>query len=52
VFWSDFDPRDLEIADLARDATEGDSYCSFQETVEVTDERQYPQTEFFAQLED
>jgi len=28
VIWSGFDPADVEIDDLAREAIEGDAYCS------------------------
>jgi len=47
VIWSDFDPRDLEISYLARDAESGDSFCETLATVEVTDPTQFPETEFF-----
>ncbi len=51
VIWSDFDPTGrLELADLARDATSGDSYCSKQECVSVSkpeDDPDWDGTEFF-----
>jgi len=35
VVWTDYDPANSEIADLARDATNGPAYCSKQESVLV-----------------
>ena len=37
VIWSEFDPRGTELADLARDATTGESYCSVQKVEVVED---------------
>lgn len=50
VIWSDKDPFNWEIDDLARDAMNGDSYCSRQRTVLVEDAEADPDwqaTEFF-----
>ena len=49
VIWSDFNPDEaqMEIEDLARDATSGDSHCESQVTELVTDPTQFPDTEFF-----
>lgn len=30
VIWSEEDPAGIELSDLARDATDGESYCSKQ----------------------
>lgn len=35
VIWTKTDPRDLEILDLARNATDGAAFCSKQDSVEV-----------------
>jgi hypothetical protein len=51
VIWSDYDPSNTELADLARDATDGDSYCSRAGAVKVDDPSTDPEwdgTEFFA----
>ena len=47
IIWTDYDPSEFEIDDLAREAMSGDGYCSEQNTELVTDEAQFPQTEFF-----
>ena len=50
VIWSDFDPRNMELEDLARAATSGDCYCSeVQETIvhEPENDPQWDGTEFF-----
>ena len=47
VIWSDFDASDCDLADLAIDAVGGESYCSSQVTVEVTDPAKFPAIEFF-----
>ena len=50
VIWSEFDPQTVEIADLARDATDGNSYCS-SSTVELVKnpqkDKDWDGTEFF-----
>lgn len=53
VIWSDYDPslEQVELADLARDAVNGDAYCSKQETIAVANRGADPDwdgTEFFA----
>lgn len=36
VIWSEYDPtNELELEELARAATNGDAYCSVQESVKV-----------------
>lgn len=35
IIWSEYDGGTVEIADLARDATSGDAYCSLQKSVWV-----------------
>ena len=48
VIWSEYDPSfKVEIDELARDAIQGESYCSTQNTEEITDPSQFPETEFF-----
>ena len=50
VIWSEFDPADLEIDELAREAVRGESYCSTAETTKVVDPLSDPNwdgTEFF-----
>lgn len=47
VIWTDFDPADFEIDTLAREAMNGDAYCSQQTTDPITDKEQFPKTEFF-----
>lgn len=50
VVWSDYDPATHELADLVRDACEGDAYCSKQHSVFVEkfeDDPDWDGTEFF-----
>lgn len=53
TIWSDFDPQDLELDELARDAGSGESYCSKQKTQLVENPKEDPDwdgTEFFQDL--
>jgi hypothetical protein len=50
VIWSEFDPGGMELYDIARDAVDGDSYCSVQKLEIVADPESDPDwdgTEFF-----
>ena len=47
VFWTDFDPSDMEIDVLAREAVSGDAYCSDQNVETITNASLFPGTEFF-----
>lgn len=50
TIWSDYDPQGVELADLARDAVDGGSYCSKQETTLIenpTLDTAWDGTEFF-----
>lgn len=47
VIWSEYDPQDVELEDLARDATSGEAFCDKQKTVFITDQGKFPDTEFF-----
>ena len=50
VVWSPFDGNEAELADIAFQATEGNSYCSKQVSVLVEDPSKDPDwdgTEFF-----
>jgi hypothetical protein len=49
VIWSDFDPQKVELADLAREATDGGAYCSKQKArfVKVAGDEDWDGTEFF-----
>ncbi len=50
VIWSDTNPGNATLGDLAYEATEGNSYCSRQETETVAEPEADPQwdgTEFF-----
>lgn len=47
VIWTDYDPSDLEIDDLAREAVSGDAYCNHQTTETITNQSLFPGTEFF-----
>lgn len=46
VIWTDYMPS-VEIDDLAREAVSGNAFCSEQETVEVRDPDEFPDTDFF-----
>ena len=51
VIWSDFNPRELELSTLAREAESGDAYCSSLKTVKITSPTTDPDwdgTEFFS----
>lgn len=54
VIWSEEDPSHLELEDLARDATSGDSYCSKQELARVDplSDPDWDGTEFFGEYPD
>ena len=51
VLWSEYDPSNqVELEDLARDATSGEAYCSKQCTILIEDPQGDPDwdmTEFF-----
>jgi hypothetical protein len=50
VIWSDSDPSCVELLDLARDATDGGSFCSMQRTELVQEPQKDPMwedTDFF-----
>ncbi len=51
IIWSDFDPRTVELEDLAREATNGDAYCSSQKAKLIdhpADDMDWDGTEFFS----
>ena len=55
VIWSDYDPTNLELENLAREAQTGDCYCSRQDTNQVSigdlpDDPDWDDTEFFGSL--
>ena len=55
VIWSPFDGNEAELADLAFQATEGNSYCSAQRSVLVENPSKDPDwdgTEFFETEDD
>lgn len=50
VIWSEYNPQERELDDLARDATSGESYCSRFHVEQVADPKSDPAwdgTEFF-----
>lgn len=50
VIWTAYNPKDVELSDLARDAEAGDGYCSSLKTVKVArpkDDPDWDGTEFF-----
>lgn len=51
IIWSEWNPQDfLELEELAREATEGDAYCSVQESKYIENFKEDPDwdgTEFF-----
>lgn len=56
VIWSDTDLRNsgLSLSDIARDAEDGESYCSKMETTKVNNPEKDPDwdgTEFFQEIE-
>lgn len=54
IIWSEYDPTGIqEIDSLAREAIQGDAYCSFQETIETDPEADAnpPDLEFFNLLD-
>ncbi len=51
ILWSEYDTHKLELAELAREATEGNSYCStvYQEPItDPTKDSDWDGTEFFS----
>jgi hypothetical protein len=54
VIWSRYDSDKAELVDLAREATNGDAYCSRQESVAIErprDDPEWDDTEFFGATE-
>lgn len=54
VIWSEYDASALELEDLARDATSGESYCSSSRTELISRPEKNPDwdgTEFFNEVE-
>jgi hypothetical protein len=54
TIWTDYDPVDLELSDLARQSETGDAYCSWSETVKVADpaaDEHAPDLEFFGVMD-
>lgn len=47
VIWSDEDPSNLELEELACEADRGGSICTEKSTVVVDDPKDFPDTEFF-----
>ena len=48
VIWSEYDPTNkLELEDMAREATNGDMFCSDISAEVVDDQVEFPDTEFF-----
>jgi len=47
TIWSEFDPRDAELIQLAHEATAGVAFCSSNEVELVTNPDKFPNTDFF-----
>ena len=48
IIWSTIDPTDkFELDDLAREAINGEMFCSDLSTEKIEDVSQFPDTEFF-----
>lgn len=50
VIWTEYDPSNVELEDLAREATSGEGYCSKQNTERIEDpaaDKDWDGTEFF-----
>ncbi len=50
IIWSDYSGEDVELGDLASNATDGDAYCSVQRSEKIQDPKADPDwdgTEFF-----
>jgi hypothetical protein len=47
TIWTEYNPLSVELVDLARDATSGDSFCEMHEFTEVTNPDEFPDTDFF-----
>jgi hypothetical protein len=49
TIWSEFDPSDVELSDLAREADQGEAYCSscISQHVETDGDPDWDGTEFF-----
>lgn len=45
--WSDFHPGDMTLERLGWEAEQGNAFCSIERTELITDEKQFPHTEFF-----
>lgn len=54
VIWTDFQPTGFELSDLAREAEQGDAYCSKREMEAIEEPQRDPDwdgTEFFNAME-
>ena len=47
IIWTESDPAEETLEALAYAAEQGEGFCSFQGTEEITDASQFPNTEFF-----
>lgn len=55
IIWTDYDPENHELDELAREAVVGDAYCSSQNTNEVNaeslpDDPDWDGSEFFGEI--
>ncbi len=50
--WTEYDPQQMELQDLAREATDGDGYCDLQRAEYIRDPNMLPHTEFFDDVDD
>ena len=51
VIWTDYDPSNLELVDLAREATDGGAICT-QQVASRVDAKLCPRLDFFKAEED
>jgi len=45
--WTEYDTTLVDLADIAREATQGDGFCASVRCDLVSDETQFPETSFF-----
>ena len=51
VIWADYDTSNQDLEIISREATSGDCYCDSMDTEIIANEAEWPDTEFFGEME-
>jgi len=52
VIWTEYEPSLVDLEVLGRDATSGDAFCEQHDVDEITDQDEFPDTDFFGHDEE